>query len=68
MQATMIISAHRLSTIMHADLILVLEGGMVVERGDHHSLLAQRGLYAELVDAQLAMDSAAAPLSSEGSP
>jgi ABC-type bacteriocin/lantibiotic exporter with double-glycine peptidase domain len=67
MQATMIISAHRLSTIMHADLILVLEGGGVVERGDHHALLARGGLYAELVDAQLTMDAVAAPLSPERS-
>ena len=65
MQATMIISAHRLSTIMHADLILVLDGGAVAERGDHQSLLARGGLYAELIDAQLAMDSPAAPLSPE---
>jgi ATP-binding cassette, subfamily B, bacterial len=67
MHATMIISAHRLSTIMHADLILVLEGGSVVERGDHRTLLARGGLYAELVEAQLTMDAPAAPVSSEGS-
>jgi ABC-type multidrug transport system fused ATPase/permease subunit len=53
---------------MHADLILVLDGGRVVERGDHRALLARGGLYAELVDAQLAMDTAAAPVRSEGSP
>jgi ATP-binding cassette, subfamily B, bacterial len=55
LQPTMIISAHRLSTIKHADLILVLENGVVVERGDHDSLLARRGLYAKLVEAQLTM-------------
>jgi ATP-binding cassette, subfamily B, bacterial len=67
MQATMIISAHRLSTIMHADLILVLDGGSVVERGNHETLLARGGRYAELVDAQLAMTSAVAPASTEPS-
>jgi ATP-binding cassette subfamily B protein len=37
--------AHRLSTIMHADRIYVLERGQVVETGNHHSLLEEKGLY-----------------------
>ncbi len=45
---TTIIIAHRLSTIVSADQILVLESGRVVEAGDHHSLLARGGLYAEM--------------------
>ncbi len=37
--------AHRLSTIMHADRIFVLEKGQIVETGNHHELLAEKGLY-----------------------
>ncbi|GLE09036.1 hypothetical protein PINS_up020581 [Pythium insidiosum] len=45
---TTLIIAHRLSTIRHADAIVVLQRGVVVERGDHTSLLQQRGVYHEL--------------------
>ena len=40
--------AHRLAAIRHADMILVLEAGKIVERGQHTQLLAKKGLYAEL--------------------
>jgi ABC-type multidrug transport system fused ATPase/permease subunit len=45
---TSFVIAHRLSTVRHADNILVMERGRIIERGDHASLLAGNGLYASL--------------------
>ncbi|HST19033.1 MAG TPA: ABC transporter ATP-binding protein [Gaiellaceae bacterium] len=47
---TTIAIAHRLSTVFDADQIVVLDRGRVVERGQHHELVARGGRYAELVD------------------
>ena len=44
--------AHRLSTVMRADEILVLEDGRAVQRGTHEELLRQNGLYAKLCHIQ----------------
>lgn len=52
---TVIIIAHRLSTVAAADLILVLDGGHIVERGTHEELLARKGLYRELYSCQKAI-------------
>ncbi len=49
---TTFVIAHRLSTIQSADQILVLEGGVVVERGTHHELLEKGGRYRQLYDKQ----------------
>lgn len=45
---TSFVIAHRLSTVRHADLILVLDRGEIVERGTHETLLAQNGIYTNL--------------------
>lgn len=49
---TALVIAHRLSTVMHADEILVLDAGHIVERGRHAELLAQGGRYAQMWAAQ----------------
>ncbi len=49
---TMLIVAHRLSTIQHADNILVLSKGEIVEQGNHHQLLEKRGKYYQLYTLQ----------------
>ncbi len=58
---TSIVIAHRLSTIRDADQILVIEGGRVIDRGDHESLLARGGLYRDLYETQFATQALAAP-------
>lgn len=50
---TSIVIAHRISTIKNADQILLLDEGKLVEKGDHQSLLALGGLYAEMYQNQL---------------
>jgi subfamily B ATP-binding cassette protein MsbA len=49
---TSIVIAHRLSTVRHADDIIVLQKGVIVERGTHDQLIGQNGFYRRLVDMQ----------------
>jgi ABC-type transport system involved in Fe-S cluster assembly fused permease/ATPase subunit len=55
---TTLIIAHRLSTVVDADEILVLDNGRIVERGDHAELMMHNGRYAEMWRLQLRADSA----------
>ncbi len=52
---TSFIVAHRLSTIQEADIILVMKDGNIIEQGNHDSLLAQGGFYAQLYNSQFAV-------------
>jgi ABC-type multidrug transport system fused ATPase/permease subunit len=49
---TTLLIAHRLSTVTHADQIIVLDQGRVVEQGSHMALLGRNGAYARLIQAQ----------------
>jgi ATP-binding cassette subfamily B protein len=53
---SVLVIAHRLSTVRHADKILVLSKGRIVEQGDHESLMARNGVYSELYESGLAED------------
>ncbi len=59
---TAIVIAHRLSTVREADLLLVLDGGRIVERGTHDDLIATGGLYSELYRTQFAVADTAIPV------
>ncbi len=45
---TVFVIAHRLSTVKNSDVIMVLDNGRIIERGDHNSLIAQKGVYYKL--------------------
>jgi ATP-binding cassette subfamily B protein len=57
---TSLVIAHRLSTVREADLLLVVDGGRIVERGTHAELLTKGGLYADLYRTQFADQAATA--------
>ena len=52
-EKTIIVIAHRLSTVVHADKIVVLENGKVVESGTHNELFSQNGVYKSLWEQQI---------------
>jgi ATP-binding cassette subfamily B protein len=49
---TIVVIAHRLSTVRNADIILVIEDGHITEQGSHESLLAANGTYKRMYDVQ----------------
>jgi ATP-binding cassette, subfamily B, heavy metal transporter len=65
---TTLVIAHRLSTIVGADEILVLDGGMIVERGTHQMLLGAGGLYASMWNRQREVEDAREKLARSGEP
>lgn len=60
---TVIVVAHRLSTIRKADQIIVMQGGMVVETGNHNQLMDHKGRYFQLVQSQMESNSTTTELS-----
>jgi ATP-binding cassette subfamily B protein len=63
---TTLVIAHRLSTIVGADEIIVLDEGLIVERGTHHQLLLKGGLYASMWNRQREADAAREKLAEVG--
>jgi ATP-binding cassette, subfamily B, heavy metal transporter len=59
---TTLMIAHRLSTVIHADEILVIDDGRIIERGNHAQLIAQDGMYAAMWRRQQEADQRAAEL------
>ena len=62
---TTLVVAHRLSTVMHADNICVIDKGRIVESGTHADLVAQGGLYAKLYQSQFVDDDMATAIAGE---
>ncbi len=54
--ATSIVIAHRLSTIQNSDVIMVMDSGRIIERGNHESLMEKRGTYYQLYTGKLELD------------
>ena len=52
-ESTVILISHRITTLMHADKILVMENGRIVEQGTHNELIAKEGVYKNIYDIQM---------------
>lgn len=53
---TVFVIAHRLSTIKNSNVIMVLDQGQIIERGDHDSLIEKKGIYYQLYTGALEQD------------
>ena len=53
--ATVILISHRITTVMHADNIIVMENGTIAEQGTNHELLQQNGIYRQIYDMQMSL-------------
>ena len=53
---TSFVIAHRLSTIRNSDVIMVMDHGEIIERGDHESLMGKHGVYYKLYTGQIELD------------
>ena len=51
-QTTTILISHRLATVKKADLIIVMDGGVIIEQGTHYELMEKKGIYYEMYDKQ----------------
>ena len=58
-QSTVILISHRITTLLHADCIMVLDGGRIAEMGTHQQLLQKGGIYRSIYDLQLRGEDAA---------
>jgi len=65
---TTILISHRISTIQHADQIIVLDGGKIIERGTHQTLLKIDGVYKKMHNQQLTGLNVHSPHSHDGKP
>lgn len=54
--STVILIAHRVTTLMHADCIMVLDGGKIAEMGSHEELMEKQGIYRKIYDMQMSLD------------
>ena len=53
---TVFVIAHRLSTIQNADVVMVMDHGRIIERGNHEQLMAERGTYYQLYTGAFELD------------